>query len=69
MPTTRAWSTCATSTTYRSSTGSEIQHFFEIYKTLEPGKSVEGATWVGRADAEREIKLSWQRAKDAAEEH
>ncbi len=43
----------------------EIQHFFEIYKTLEPGKSVEGATWVGRADAEREIKVSWQRARDA----
>jgi inorganic pyrophosphatase len=43
----------------------EIQHFFEIYKTLEPGKSVEGATWVGRADAEREIKVSWRRAKDA----
>jgi inorganic pyrophosphatase len=42
----------------------EIQHFFEIYKALEPGKSVEGATWVGRADAEREIKASYQRAKD-----
>jgi inorganic pyrophosphatase len=26
---------------------------------------VEGATWVGRADAEREIKASWQRAKTA----
>ena len=26
----------------------EIQHFFEIYKELEPGKSVEGAEWVGR---------------------
>ena len=25
----------------------EIQHFFEVYKDLEPGKSVEGATWVG----------------------
>ena len=49
----------------------EIQHFFEIYKDLEPGKSVEGAMWVGRADAEREIKASYQRAKDeeaAAEE-
>ena len=23
----------------------EIQHFFETYKDLEPGKSVEGATW------------------------
>ena len=45
----------------------EIQHFFEIYKSLEPGKSVEGATWVGRADAEREIKASWQRAKDEEE--
>jgi inorganic pyrophosphatase len=43
----------------------EIQHFFEIYKALEPGKSVEGATWVGRADAEREIRASWQRAKAA----
>ena len=42
----------------------EIQHFFEIYKDLEPGKSVEGAMWVGRADAEREIKASYQRAKD-----
>ena len=45
----------------------EIQHFFEIYKALEPGKSVEGATWVGRADAEREIKASWRRAKEHAE--
>ena len=26
----------------------EIQHFFETYKDLEPGKSVEGATWAGR---------------------
>ena len=26
----------------------EIQHFFEVYKDLEPGKSVEGANWVGR---------------------
>jgi inorganic pyrophosphatase len=42
----------------------EIQHFFEIYKALEPGKSVEGATWVGRAEAEREIKNSYQRARD-----
>ncbi|MGX1313557.1 inorganic pyrophosphatase [Streptomyces calvus] len=25
----------------------EIQHFFEVYKDLEPGKSVEGANWVG----------------------
>src|ERR1700709_757709 len=42
----------------------EIQHFFEVYKDLEPGKSVEGASWVGRADAEREILISIQRLKD-----
>lgn len=41
----------------------EIQHFFEVYKDLEPGKSVEGATWVGRAEAEKEIHASWERAK------
>ena len=42
----------------------EIQHFFEVYKELEPGKSVEGASWVGRADAEAEIEASMQRLKD-----
>ena len=40
----------------------EIQHFFEVYKDLEPGKSVEGATWVGRAEAEAEIMASRVRA-------
>jgi inorganic pyrophosphatase len=44
----------------------EIRHFFEIYKALEPGKSVEGAMWVGRVEAEREIEESWRRANDAA---
>lgn len=44
----------------------EIQHFFEIYKALEPGKSVEGATWVGRGEAEREIQRSCERARTAA---
>ncbi|CAB4932245.1 unannotated protein [freshwater metagenome] len=39
----------------------EIQHFFEVYKELEPGKSVEGATWAGRTDAEAEIHASWAR--------
>jgi inorganic pyrophosphatase len=42
----------------------EIQHFFEVYKDLEPGKSVEGASWVGRVEAEREIETSRQRLKD-----
>jgi inorganic pyrophosphatase len=40
----------------------EIQHFFEVYKDLEPGKSVEGATWVGRTAAEAEIEESRGRA-------
>jgi inorganic pyrophosphatase len=43
----------------------EIQHFFEVYKDLEPGKSVEGASWVGRVDAETEVKRSRQRYLDA----
>jgi inorganic pyrophosphatase len=34
----------------------EIQHFFEVYKALEPGKEVEPATWVGRSAAEAEIQ-------------
>jgi inorganic pyrophosphatase len=39
----------------------EIQHFFEVYKDLEPGKSVEGATWTGRVEAEAEIVASRKR--------
>jgi inorganic pyrophosphatase len=39
----------------------EIQHFFEVYKELEPGKSVEGASWVGREEAEAEILASRKR--------
>jgi len=39
----------------------EIQHFFEVYKDLEPGKSVEGAHWVGREEAEEEIRRSYER--------
>ncbi|GAB2691003.1 inorganic diphosphatase [Thalassiella azotivora] len=42
----------------------EIQHFFETYKDLEPGKSVEGAHWTGREGAEEEIRRSFQRLKD-----
>ena len=47
----------------------EIQHFFEVYKDLEPGKSVEGATWVGRVEAEAEITKSYQRELDANSEN
>jgi inorganic pyrophosphatase len=42
----------------------EIQHFFEVYKDLEPGKSVEGADWVGRTEAEAEIEESFRRLKE-----
>jgi len=41
----------------------EVQHFFEVYKDLEPGKSVEGAHWVSREEAEDEIRASMERAK------
>ena len=44
----------------------EIQHFFEVYKELEPGKNVEGFNWVGRAAAEAQIEQTRRRA--AAEE-
>jgi inorganic pyrophosphatase len=47
----------------------EIQHFFEVYKDLEPGKSVEGAEWVGRADAEDEVRASFERAKEHGSGH
>jgi inorganic pyrophosphatase len=50
----------------------EIQHFFEVYKDLEPGKSVEGATWVGRDEAVKEIERSFARLREqqaSDEEH
>jgi len=47
----------------------EIEHFFTVYKDLEPGKSVEGATWVGRSPAEREINESWNRARGTSYEN
>ena len=43
----------------------EIQHFFEIYKELEPGKSVEGAEWVGRTEAEAELERSRLRLRES----
>jgi inorganic pyrophosphatase len=33
----------------------EIQHFFEVYKALEPGKEVEADAWVGVEKADAEI--------------
>ncbi|HTA04370.1 MAG TPA: inorganic diphosphatase [Streptosporangiaceae bacterium] len=39
----------------------EIQHFFEVYKALEPGKQVEAAAWVGVGAAEAEIEACRER--------
>ncbi len=47
----------------------EIEHFFSVYKDLEPGKSVEGAVWVGHAEAEMEIRASWERARGTSYEN
>jgi inorganic pyrophosphatase len=44
----------------------EIQHFFEVYKELEPGKVVETAAWSGREDAEREVQASRARLERAS---
>jgi len=43
----------------------EIEHFFMVYKDIEPGKSVEGADWVGRAEAEREVQASFARLQES----
>ncbi|MGW3043033.1 inorganic diphosphatase [Kitasatospora sp. NPDC001159] len=40
----------------------EITHFFEVYKDLEPGKSVEGSHWEDKAKAYAEIEASRARA-------
>ncbi|MGP3971892.1 inorganic diphosphatase [Streptomyces sp. 6N223] len=40
----------------------EITHFFQVYKDLEPGKSVEGSHWEGREEAYAEIDASRRRA-------
>jgi inorganic pyrophosphatase len=45
----------------------EIQHFFEVYKALEPGKEVEIAGWVGREQAEQEIAVCRRRLLESAE--
>ena len=39
----------------------EIQHFFEVYKELEPGKTVEGTGWANRSVAETEIQVTQER--------
>ncbi|MBV8980974.1 MAG: inorganic diphosphatase [Acidimicrobiia bacterium] len=44
----------------------EISHFFEIYKTLEPGKSTDTAGWQGRVEAERAVEDARQRFRPDA---
>jgi inorganic pyrophosphatase len=44
---------------------SEISHFFQVYKALEPGKKVFGGEWVGHAAAENEINASYKRYKES----
>ena len=34
-------------------------------KDLEPGKSVEGADWVGRDEAEKEVEASFARLRES----
>jgi inorganic pyrophosphatase len=43
----------------------EIQHFFEVYKALEPGKLVRAQAWADRAAAEVEVEACRQRAAEA----
>jgi inorganic pyrophosphatase len=45
----------------------EIQHFFIIYKQVEPGKRVEGGGWVGRNAAEAEIEATRRRFVEAGD--
>jgi hypothetical protein len=47
----------------------QIQHFFEVYKALEPGKLVQAETWADRAAAEAEIEACRKRAAEAAIDH
>jgi inorganic pyrophosphatase len=42
----------------------EIKHFFEVYKSLEPNKSVHGGDWVNQGAAEDEINNSYARFKN-----
>jgi inorganic pyrophosphatase len=45
----------------------EIQHFFEVYKELEPGKQVEAARWTDREAAEAEIESCRARLAEHAD--
>ncbi len=42
----------------------EIQHFFEVYKDLEPGKSVQAEAWADRTAAEVQVEMCRERFKE-----
>jgi inorganic pyrophosphatase len=44
----------------------EIEHFFQVYKALEPGKEVETARWVDRTAAEAQIESCRARLASSA---
>ena len=46
---------------------SEIEHFFLIYKELEPGKGVSGTSWADRAAAVAEVEASRRRLAESRE--
>jgi inorganic pyrophosphatase len=46
----------------------EIQHFFQVYKALEPGKEVEAATWADVGAAELEIVACRERLAASEDE-
>ena len=50
----------------RDEKGGDDKVLCEVYKDLEPGKSVEGAHWVGREEAEEEIRRSYEREAERA---
>jgi inorganic pyrophosphatase len=45
----------------------EIQHFFEVYKELEPGKLVQGAAWADRKAAEAVVESCRKRAAEVTD--
>jgi inorganic pyrophosphatase len=51
---------------FPESTLSQIAHFFEHYKDLEPGKWVKVEGWLGPEDAKREITEGVKRYQRAA---
>jgi inorganic pyrophosphatase len=47
----------------------EINHFFDVYKDLEPGKSAEARGWQGRDKAEDIATASFARFRETTGQH